>query len=123
MKKDEFNHIIEQLQQSKYIETIMQFGSSIIKKKYRDVDLCLFTSNKISLKQKLRIVRDVPEFFDINFFDDLPMHLKKEVISTGKILFTRDYYQFLQRARMITDEFPRFKQFLDNYHKERMEAL
>lgn len=115
--------IIAKLKQNRFVESIMQFGSSLEKKDYRDIDLCIFTTKLLSLKEKLVLLRDVPEIYDISFYEELPLHLKREVLSKGKILFTKDYYKILQQIQYVDLEYPRYKEFLEDYHKEMVEAL
>ena len=105
------------------MESIVQFGSSLEKKDFRDIDLCIFTSKRLSLKEKLKLIRDLPEKYDVSFYDDLPLNLKKEVLSKGKILFTKNYYRVLKKIVFVDREYPRYKAFLDDYHKKRMVAI
>lgn len=115
--------VLAKLKKNKLIESLIQFGSSLERGDYRDIDLCLFTSRKLDLKEKLVLQRDLPEKYDISFYDDLPLHLKREVLTTGKILFTRDYYKLLQQILYVDLEYPRYKAFLDEYHAEMMATV
>lgn len=108
---------ITKLKQNRFVESIMQFGSSLKKKDYRDIDLCIFTTKPLSLKKKLVLLRDIPEIYDISFYEELPLHIKKEVLSKGKILFTKDYYKILQQIQYVDLEYPRYKEFLEDYHR------
>ncbi len=120
---DQLKKIVNQLKKKPYVESILHFGSSLHRKDYHDIDLCLMTSKKLSLKQKLALQRGIPEKYDICFYDDVPIHLKKEVLSNGKILFTKNYYRLLRQIQYIDLEYPRFRMFLDLYHKARMASL
>ena len=117
------NQVVENLQKNKAVESIMQFGSSLTKKDFRDVDLCIFTTRRISLKEKLRVIRELPEKFDISFYDDLSLNLKHEVMSKGKVLYSRNYYKLLKEGQYVEREYPRFAVFLEDYHKKRMAEL
>ncbi len=114
--------VVEQLKKNKAVESIIQFGSSLEKKDCRDIDLCLFTTKPLALREQLAMVRDIREIFDISFYDDLPIHIKKEVLK-GKILFTRNYYHILKQVQYVDLEYPRYETFLDEYHREMMAAL
>ncbi len=105
------------------VETVMAFGSSLTKKNPRDVDICIFTTKRIGLKEKLNILSLFPLHYDVNFFDDLPLNLKKRVLSEGKILFTKNYYRVLELMKIVDYEYPRFRSFVDDYHIKKMEAL
>src|SRR3989344_5785886 len=112
------NQVVENLQKNKAVESIMQFGSSLTKKDFRDVDLCIFTTRRISLKEKLRVIRELPEKFDISFYDDLSLNLKHEVMSKGKVLYSRNYYKLLKEGQYVEREYHRLAVFLEDYHKK-----
>ncbi len=115
----ELAEVIRLLQKNKNVETIVQFGSSISMKKYNDIDLCIFTVMPLSLQEKLILIRELPELFDVCFFEDLPLHIKKRVCSGGKVLFTRDYYHFLTQMRIVELEYPYYGRFLQDYAQKR----
>ena len=114
---------IELLKENKNIESIIQFGSSLNSEAYRDIDICIFTTRKISLKEKLRIISSFPELCDVSFYHDLPVHLKKEVLSNGKILYTKNYLAVLREIPIINDEYIRYSKFLKSFHKKRMAEI
>ena len=114
---------LSSLEKSSLVESVIQFGSSLESKKYNDIDLCIFTTKKISLKQKLALQRELPEEYDVSFYQDLSISLKKEVLSKGKIIFTKNYLRILRQIPFIEDEYVYYKKFLDEYHKARMAKL
>lgn len=113
---------IEELKKNKAVESVIQFGSSVGKKDFRDIDLCIFTSRKLNLKEKLKLLRNLPEKYDVSFYEDLSLNIKKEVLSKGKIIFTNNYYNLLKRIMYVELEYPRYRSFLEDYHKKRMVA-
>lgn len=119
----ELKDLIKLLKQNKSVTDIIQFGSSLTSASPRDIDLCIMTKKKLTLKQKLQFQRNIPEQFDINFYEELPLHLKKEVLTTGEIIFTRDYYALLKEVMVVNDEFVRYRRFLEDYHQQRMASL
>lgn len=119
----DINQVVENLQKNKAVESIMQFGSSLNRKNFRDIDLCIFTVRKISLKKRLEMIRELSGKYDISFYDDLPLNLRREVLVKGKILFTKDYYKLLKEMQYLEREYPRFAAFLEEYHQKRMAEL
>lgn len=115
--------VLKSLTKHAVVETVMQFGSSIEQKKFNDVDLCIFTTKDLSLKQRLKIVHNIPALFDVCFFEDLPLHIKHEVLTKGKILYTKNYYKLLKQIQYVDLEYPRYKEFLEGYHKEMVASL
>ena len=116
------NSAIQKLKKSKIVESIIQFGSSLEKEDYNDIDLCIFTTRPLILGEQLRLVKDIPQKYDVSFYDGLPLHLKREVLK-GKILFTRDYYKILKEVQRVDLEYPHYEHFLEEYHQEAMAAL
>ncbi len=110
---------LDNLKENKYVESIIHFGSSVKRKKYNDIDICIFTTKKLSLKQKLVLMRDLPEIYDINFYEDLPLNLKKEVLSEGKVVYTTNYLKILREIKVVGYDYPRYKSFLEDFHKKR----
>ena len=113
---------VNALKKNKKVVSILQFGSSVTEKHFRDIDLCIFTSKSLSLKEKLKLQRNLPEKYDISFYDDLPLNLKREVLK-GKVLFTNDYYSLLKEIPYVVREYPQYERFLEMYHQCRMEEL
>ncbi len=119
----ELKDVVTLLKRNKAVTNIIQFGSSLTSASPRDIDLCIMATKKLTLKQKLQFQRNLSEQFDINFYEDLPLNLKKEALTTGKILFTRDYYALLKELMFVNDEFVRYQRFLEDYHQQRMASL
>lgn len=111
---------IDKLKEFNEVESVILFGSRLKGEKRSDIDLCIITSKKLSLKQKLRVASSLQDKHDISFFEDLPIHIRKEVLSKGKILFTNDYYHILELMKINDLEYIKYKQFLDDYHKHAM---
>ncbi|MBS3123130.1 hypothetical protein J4437_00685 [Candidatus Woesearchaeota archaeon] len=114
---------IDALKKNKNVESVIHFGSSLKSKLYRDIDLCIITVKKISFKEKLKLLRNLPVKYDISFYDDLPLNVKQSVISEGKIIFTRNYYRILQEIAYLEREYPRYARFLEDYHQTTMAKL
>jgi len=114
---------VDSLKKDKAVESIVQFGSSLNKKEFNDIDICIFTKSPLSLQRKLTLLRGLPELYDVSFYDDLPLHLKREVLVKGKILYTKNYYNLLKMLQYIEDEYPRYQLFLKDFHERRMAAL
>jgi len=115
--------LMEELKKDSCIETVMQFGSSLRNKSHSDIDICIFTETKLRFKDKLSIISRFPSRYDISFFDDLPLNIKKRVLSEGKIIFTKDYYKVLERIKRLDYEYPQYKKFLEEYHNKKMAGI
>ncbi len=123
MSIQSLSSVAKELKRKKEVDSVIQFGSSLERKDYRDIDLCIFTVTPISVKERLALLRGISKEYDISFYEDLPLHLKREVLSTGKILFTKNYYKLLQLIQYVDLEYPYYKEFLEEYHEARMAAI
>lgn len=115
--------VVEQLKKISYVETIIQFGSSLEREDFKDIDICLITTRTLSMKEEMYIRKEVPDKYDLSFYDDLPLHLKKQVLTAGKVLYTKDDYHLLKIIQYVDAEYPRYKTFLEEYHQEMIAAI
>lgn len=116
----ELKKVINILKKDEIVHSIILFGSYLNNKNYNDIDVCIIPNKKISLRKKIKLQRELPEKIDLNFLYDLPIQIRFEVLSKGKILFTKDYYKVLETLKITETEFNRFKIFFKDYHKEMM---
>jgi len=114
--------MLNKLKKNQVVETVIQFGSSLVRKDYRDIDICILTKNKISLKEKIKVISLFPEIYDISFYEDLPLNVKQEVLR-GKILFCRNKLKLFQEMQKVNDGMFSYSRFLEDYHRERMRVL
>src|SRR3989338_10947729 len=101
------------LEDNKDVEAVIQFGSSVKGKKPRDIDICIFTNKALPLKRKLSIISSLSQY-DVSFANDLPIHVLHRVFSEGRILMVRNYEQLLMKMRMVEDQYPQYKRFLED---------
>lgn len=94
--------IINKIRRDKEVIAIFLYGSYLRNREYaRDIDLCVMVDNKgysiSSLgKKRLSYLISVPEHFDIQVFQLLPLYVRIKVLKEGKILYSRN-------QRMIYD--------------------
>lgn len=112
---------LKKLEKNEEIESIILFGSKLISNNNNDIDICIISKKFMDFKKKLEIIREIPEKYDISFYEDLPVHIRKEVLSKGKIIFTSNYYRILEFMKINDLEYIKYKQFLDDYNKHAME--
>src|SRR3989338_7575232 len=108
------------LKKNPAVETIIQFGSSLKRKDFRDIDICIITTKTLDFQEKLTLRSNLPEKYDLSFYDELPLRLKKVVLTEGKILFTRNYLRFLREIPYLEREYPRYALFLEEHYQQKM---
>ncbi len=88
---------IEEIRGDSDILALYQFGSSVSQEQYRDIDLCIITNQIESADFLPRFFRysgvyaaygKVP--LDISLFSMLPLYIRIEVVSMGKVLYVQD---------------------------------
>lgn len=100
------------------IHGMILYGSSLQSKNFRDIDIALFGSHNLSSKDffQLRIeyLKEVPEFFDIQIFNLLPVAIQHEVLQ-GKVIFAEDVaYDLAYRS---IQEYEDFVKYRDQYRE------
>jgi predicted nucleotidyltransferase len=85
-----------------------------------DIDLCIDidAEDYESSKFRLRVLSELPDFFDVQIFAQLPLYVKKEVLK-GKGIFCRDEDYLYEVAISTIKEFDDFKYRYYDYIGER----
>ena len=108
--------VLERLKENKGIRAIFLFGSYAREDNHAnsDIDLCII--GELSQNERMKILRDTDEKFDISFFDELPIYIKFAIFREGKALFCNDEdYLFLLKNKTLHDYFD-FKIRILNKH-------
>ncbi|MHA1765377.1 MAG: hypothetical protein ACTSVK_03860 [Promethearchaeota archaeon] len=98
------------------IQGMIWYGSSLESDFFRDIDIALFGSPNLSSQElfQLRIeyLKDIPDFFDIQIFNLLPVAVQHEVLK-GKVIFVENFaYELAYRS---IQEFEDFEKYLEEY--------
>ena len=102
----------------KNTEFIFLFGSVASKKNtpLSDIDLCVSLSlpPKERLQARIKLLGQLPDKYDLQIFEDLPIYVQKEVLS-GKLLYFKNHAKVVERALEIIQEYEDFKPIYDYY--------
>lgn len=113
--------IIEKAKKDKQVIAVALFGSSL-KKKGRDIDICIFLDKKYSnlemSKKQIEFFGEVSDKFDVQIFQKLPIYIRIRVLKEGKILFCRNQDKLYEIAFDTIKEFGSFKKVYDLYLSE-----
>lgn len=88
--KSRLEEYISKIKDDKNILGVILFGSALNRDDYKDIDILLISSNKLSSSVKSKYILSSPDKFEIHFLDDLPIYIAKEAIK-GEILLQKDY--------------------------------
>lgn len=114
--------IVTLLKSHEAVHSIIFFGSSVRGEAASDsdIDICIIETPgcTLTLTDKLRITRELPEIVDVSFFHDLPLDIRQRVLREGEILYTIDDYYIYTLVRETDFEMPKYRKMLEEYYEE-----
>ena len=113
---DQIEKLKELIQKDSDLLGLFQFGSSLHDSAYRDIDLCIFVKNvPLSIEKKLKYRIFLSEFYDVQYFDDLPLYIKHEVLKNGKKILMKNEEIMYDIAYKFIKQFADFEPHFRNY--------
>ncbi|MFX0069312.1 MAG: nucleotidyltransferase domain-containing protein [Candidatus Hodarchaeota archaeon] len=83
----------KEAKQDENVIAMFLYGSYLSEKVFRDIDIALVLNDGLSNKEmsniRVKYLSEVPDIFDIEIFQLLPLHMRTEVLK-GRILFCKD---------------------------------
>ncbi len=64
----------------------------------------------------MKVLGRIGNNFDVQTYQDLPLYIQKEIISTGEVLYFRDYTEIFNTFMKTIREFEDFKPRLELYY-------
>ncbi|MBU3966834.1 MAG: nucleotidyltransferase domain-containing protein [Euryarchaeota archaeon] len=102
------------------VRFVVLYGSAAKGKltKLSDVDLAVFYNGDKGKRFEFRkkILGRVSNEFDIQIFQDLPLYVQKDIISTGKVICSVDYRETFEIFMKVIRGFEDFKPRLELYY-------
>lgn len=121
-KKRDIDHAVEQIKKigGKKVRFISLYGTTAIGKSTNlsDIDLAVFYdgNKKERFEFRSKILGRVKDILDIQIFQDLPIYIRKEIISNGKVIFFKEHSRVFDVFMQTIREFEDFKPRLDVYY-------
>ncbi|MEF8848465.1 MAG: nucleotidyltransferase domain-containing protein [Candidatus Thermoplasmatota archaeon] len=118
----EINSVVEKIKKlgGDKVKFIILYGSQSTNKQtpLSDVDLAVFYdgSKEERFRFRMKILGRVPEKYDIQLFQDLPLYVKNEVIK-GKVVYNSDTKLIYKIAKETYQAFDDFKKRFYDYVK------
>ncbi len=111
------------LKKDKQIIAVLLFGSYITNRPYaRDIDVCLVLNknytNKEMTEKRIKCYSNLPDKFDIQIFQQLPLYIQKRILEEGKIIFCNDEDKLYEIAYDTIKEFNLFEKAYNYYLNE-----
>jgi len=121
-KKQEIQSVVKQIKKigGKNIKFVILYGSFADGKQtpLSDIDIAVYYegSKEERFKFRTQILGDVNDKFDIQTFQDLPLYIQNEIISSGEILYQKSYSEIFDIFFKTIKNFGDFKPRLDIYY-------
>jgi predicted nucleotidyltransferase len=115
---EEFLRTIRRFEEFKRVKFIILFVSAAEGNltEDSDIDVCIyFDGSKIEgEKFRLKLLSEIPDYFDVQVFNSLPIFVRKEVLK-GKPIFIADREFTYEIFYKTLEEFEDFKKYLYDY--------
>ena len=119
--KKEINLFMEKLRKSIYfdkVKFVILFGSQILDKAnpMSDYDFAVYLdmNDKERFKFRIKFGAQLPDKFDLQIFQDLPLYVQKEVLR-GKIIYAKEIKFIYDTAYITIKKFKDFKKAYYDY--------
>lgn len=122
MREDAINTILSEMvktaEKDQNVVAIVLFGSYALNDpKYRDVDVAIIlreAARSFDYINKYSPLRD-DRLFDVSIFNDLPLHIKVDILNKGIILYCQDKSKLFDIASEV------IRQWRDGEHLHRLQ--
>jgi predicted nucleotidyltransferase len=83
-----------------------------------DIDIAVFHSGdkRERFQFRMKILGRIGNKFDIQMYQDLPLYIQNEILSTGEVLYFSDYTEIFNTFMKTIREFDDFKPRLELYY-------
>ena len=102
------------------IKFIVLYGSAAKGKSSNlsDIDIAVFYSGdkKERFQFRVKILGRISNKFDIQTYQDLPLYIQNEILSSGEVLYYSDYTEIFNTFMKTIREFDDFKPRLELYY-------
>ena len=112
MKKEDEKIIKRIVKKYPKINSVHLFGSALNRKtnKFSDIDICFIGG--VGFEDKIKIMGEFSENYDISFFEDLPIWIKKRVLSEGKIIYVKNLDKLYDENFEVVREYEDFSKII-----------
>lgn len=108
----------EKAKSDRDILAVLVFGSSAFGNSGRDIDLCLVPVKKLSnlAASKKRVAyQKISDKLDVHILDQLPLYVRKEVISHNQPLIIKNEDILTEKARLVIKDYGFFEKHYEGY--------
>ena len=111
---------IKRIDTENKVEFIVLYGSSV-KEKYgelSDIDLAIYYhgNEEERFRFRIKVLGRLSNKFDIQMFQDLPLYIRKDIVSSGKPLYYKDYETIFDEYLRTIKGYEEFEKHLNYYY-------
>lgn len=120
--KEKIYAVVNQIKKigGKKIKFVILYGSFVEGRQtpLSDIDIAVYYNGAKEERFAFRkqILGRISDKFDVQTFQDLPIYIRKQVISQGKVLYQKNYSEIFDVFMRTIKEFRDFKPCLDIYY-------
>lgn len=111
---------IQKLDHGKRIEFISLYGSMAERRQSNlsDIDIAVYYKGdkKERFRFRLKSLGRLENKFDVQIFQDMPLYIRKDIISKGKMLYYKKYETLFDIYLRTVREYEDFEKYLDIYY-------
>ena len=112
---------IKKIDTKNKVSFVVVYGSCLTERfnKLSDIDVAIYYdgNSKECFQFRLALSGDLPNIFDIQIFQDLPLYIKNEIIKEGKIVYMKDMKEVSMIYISVIREFNQFEKYIEHYYK------
>ena len=99
---------------------VRAFGSRVngSAKGYSDIDIAVYyhDDKKERFKFRMKVLGRIDDKFDVQIFQDLPLYVQKDIVSSGEVIYYSDYREIFKIYMKTIRDFEHFKPRLEMYY-------
>ncbi len=115
---ESFLHLLKQSKLLPKTDFVILFGSVSTGKQtpLSDVDLCVSLNlpPPERMRARMRLLSKLPEHYDVQIFEDLPLYMKKSVLA-GKLVHCSNQSKLIRRALNVIADYEDFEPIYNSY--------
>ena len=112
---------IKKLNIKNRIAFVVVYGSFLTKRynKLSDIDAVIYYegNKKERFQFRLALSGELPDKFDIQIFQNLPLYIRNDIVKNGRIIYKKDIKEVSGIYISVIREFSQFEKYIKHYYE------